>query len=441
MNQEYMKERPIFKLLISMAAPMMLSMLINSLYNIVDSIFVAKISDNAMTALSLVFPMQNLIISIAVGFGIAINAMVARFLGAKEKELADKTAMHGLVLSIVHGVILSIISILVVKNFLGIFTSDSGIIKYGYDYSIIVMSASTIVMVSVFLEKLYQSVGKMKTTMIGMIIGCIVNIILDPIMIFGLGPIPKMGIKGAAIATVIGQVVTFVFYLYCYYSKPISVKLNKKLWRLNKEICKELYSIGIPATLNMALPSVLISALNGILAAFSPIYIVVLGIYYKLQTFLYLPANGIIQGMRPLISYNYGANEHKRVKDIYKTSLMLIVGIMFIGMMVCMIFPRNLMMLFTSDEEIIKTGIKALRIISLGFIVSSISVTSAGALEALGKGIPSLVISLLRYVIVIIPLAMLFSKIVGAVGVWSSFFVTELITGIVSYIIYKKITK
>ena len=433
-----MKEKPILKLLLSLALPMMISMLVSSLYNIVDSIFVAQIGENAMTAISLVFPIQNLIISIAVGIGVGINAMIAMKLGAEKKEEANAVASQGMVFSIIHGILLTIIGIAIMPHFLQIFSNDNSVIELGIRYSNIVLAFSVVVMMGVTFEKIFQSVGKMKVAMISMIIGCIINIILDPIMIFGFGPFPAMGIEGAAFATVIGQVATLLIYVIAYFMRIINIRISLKY--LNKEhpIHWNIYKIGVPATLNMALPSLLVSVLNGILVSFSQVYVVVLGVYYKLQTFIYLPANGIIQGMRPLMSYNYGACEYERVKKIYRITLSLIMGMMAVGMLICFIMPEQLIGMFTTNFETLEAGKIALKIISLGFIVSALSVTAAGALEALGKGVHSLIITLLRYVIIIIPLAFLLSKLFGVNGVWNAFWITEMLTAIAACVIYYK---
>lgn len=438
MDQTYMKEKPIFPLLMSMAFPMMITMLVNSLYNIVDSMFVAKISEDAMAALSLVYPVQNLIISIAVGFGVGMNAMIALFLGAGEKDRADAAATQGLVLNLIHGVVLSIAGIAIIPGFLRMFTEDRQVIQMGCDYGFIVFSFSVIIMASVTFEKLYQAIGKMVLTMAAMLSGCIVNIILDPVMIFGLGPVPAMGIQGAAWATGIGQTVTLLVFVIAYVRYPITVTLKRKYMKPEKSICTRFYAIGIPATLNMALPSLLVSVLNGILAGFSQSYVVVLGVYYKLQSFLYLPANGIVQGMRPLISYNYGAKEGKRVRKIYRTALGLIAAIMGTGTLLCQGIPGVLIGLFTENAETITAGTTALRVICMGFVVSAVSVTTAGALEAFGKGLQSFVISLLRYVIIMIPAAFLLSRVLGPSGVWHGFWIAELLTALAAFGIYKK---
>lgn len=441
MNQTFMKEKPVLSLVLAMSIPNVLSMLVNSMYNIVDSLFVAQINENAMTALSLVFPIQNLITAIGVGFGVGINAIIAFYLGAKNNNSANTSASQGVLLSVIHGIILTIVSILIMPGFLRLFTSNEEVIAMGLKYSYVAFAFAVAVNVGITLEKIFQSVGRMKTTMFVMIAGCLTNIILDPILIFGLGPIPAMGIVGAALATGIGQTLSLILYIIIYIIKPINVKLGVEFLKYKRGIIKQLYFIGIPATLNMALPSLLVSVLNSILATYSQIYVVVLGIYYKLQTFVYLPANGIVQGIRPLVGYNYGAKEYGRVKKIYRVSLILSIVIMIIGTGLCMIIPEQLISLFSSNAQTIQAGASALRIISIGFIVSSVSISSSGLLEGLGKGLPSLVISLLRYVLLIIPIAFILSKMVGASGVWHAFWITELIVAGIAYLLYLKVFK
>ena len=441
MNENFMKEKPVFSLLISMSLPMVISMLVNSLYNIVDSFFVAQISEDAMTALSLVYPVQNFINAVGIGFGIGVNAVIAFHLGAGEVAKADKAATQGMVIAVIHGIIITIVSIAIIPAFLRMFTSSETVIDLGVRYSVIAFAFSLIIILGVTFEKIFQSVGSMKVTMVSLMCGCAINIILDPLLIFGIGPFPQMGIEGAALATGIGQTLTLAIYLAVYIVRPIRVHISRKYLLPNKKIIMRLYSIGIPATLNLALPSLLISSLNAILASYSEVYILVLGIYYKLQTFLYLPANGIIQGMRPLVGYNYGAGEHKRVSQIYNIVLCMSGIIMIAGTAICLIIPGQLISLFTQNQETIIVGKTALRIISAGFIVSAVSVTSSGALEGLGKGTPSLIISLFRYVIIIIPAAFFMSKIFGPVGVWNAFWISETITAAVSYVIYSKSVK
>lgn len=416
MNDTFMKEKPVLPLIASMALPMVVSMLVNSLYNIVDSFFVAKISEDAMAALALVFPIQNFINAVAIGFGVGINAVIAFYLGADDEQSANTAAVHGLVLTVVHGIVMMIGCTAIMPLFLPQFTASESVIELGVRYSRIVFAFAPVIALSLYFEKIFQAVGNMKISMISLMAGCVANIILDPLMIFGIGPFPKMGIEGAALATGIGQVLSTAVYLIVYILRPIRVRIHGRYLVRNTYIDGKLYAVGIPAILNLALPSVMISALNAILAEYSQIYVVILGIYYKLQTFLYLPANGIIQGMRPVIGYNYGAGEKKRVKQIFTVTLGMCGAIMAVGTVICLVFPGRLIGLFTANQNTVRAGMRALRMISAGFVVSAVSVTASGALEGLGKGVSSLAISLSRYVAVMIPAAYILSRIWGPEG-------------------------
>lgn len=438
MQETFMKEKPIFPLLTSMSLPMVFSMLVNALYNIVDSFFVAQISEDAMTALSLIYPMQNLVNAIAIGFGVGINAQIALHLGAGSSRRADTAATHGMLYSVLHGILITIVSIGVTPGFLTAFTKDATVIQMGTTYATIAFSFSVIVMAALAFEKMYQAIGRMKITMIALMAGTVCNIILDPVLIFGLGPFPRMEIAGAALATGIGQLLTLSIYLVFYKKQPLPVHLRRAFLRPSKKMDLQLYAIGIPAILNLALPSVLISFLNAVLAAYSQSYVVVLGIYYKLQTFLYLPGSGIVQGMRPLIGYNYGAGESRRVRKIYQLTLWLCAAIMALGTVLCLLLSNPLIGLFTTNPQTISIGQSALRIISFGFIISAVSVATSGALEGLGKGFQSLVISLFRYCLVIMPLAWFLCRLLGPVGVWHAFWLTEVISAAVSVMVYRK---
>lgn len=438
MSQDFMKEKPVLPLLLSMALPMVLSMLVNSLYNIVDSLFVAQISEDAMTALSLVYPVQNFINAVGIGFGIGINALIAIRLGGGQIRQAERAAAQGLMLVTVHGIVMTVGGILLMPWFLSLFTQSREVIDLGVRYSNVVFLFTLMLGLGVAFEKIFQAVGRMKTTMVSLMAGCVANIILDPMMIFGFGPFPAMGIEGAALATGIGQTISFLIYLVVYRVRPIRIRLRWRDARPQKKTVLRLYAIGIPATLNLALPSLLISALNAILAAYDQVYILILGIYYKLQTFLYLPANGLVQGMRPLMGFNFGAGEYRRMRQIYLWVLVMSGGIMLLGTILCLAIPQTLMGLFTQNPDTISAGAQALRIISGGFFVSAVSVTSSGALEGLGKGLPSLAISLSRYLVVILPVAFLFSRLFGPQGVWHAFWVTELLSAALAFWVYRR---
>lgn len=441
MDQTFMKEKKVLPLVLTMSYPMAISMAVNALYNIVDSFFVAKMSSSAMTALSLLFPVQNFVHAAAVGFGIGINAVVSFYMGAGKNDEADRAASSGTVLAIIHGLVLMVVCKAIMPWFMGMFSSDTQTVGYGIAYTGVLFMFAPMDCTAMALEKVFQSAGRMKSTMFCLATGCIINIILDPLMIFGIGPFPEMGIRGAAMATGIGQTLPVLIYFIMYRKDPLPVKLSTRHWRPRLYIMKKLYSVGNAATLNIALPSVQVSVLNGILASYSAGYVFVLGVFYKLQTFLYLSANGVVQGIRPLVGYNYGAGEHGRVKSIVRTSTVLVAAIMVMGTVVCLLMSEQLMGIYTSDAKLVALGAPALRIISAGFIVSSVSVVLSGALEGLSKGNASLVISLIRYIVFILPAAFILSRLMGAAGVWHAFWITEIVAAFISYFVYRKATR
>lgn len=437
-SNQFMKERPVLPLLTSMALPMVISMAVNALYNIIDSYFVAQISEEALTALSLVYPVQNLINAIAIGFGVGVNAVLSFHLGAGNSRSANVGATLGLVCSVLHGVVVTAASIAVMPVFLGFFTEDETVLGYGVQYATIAFAFGLIIMLNLYFEKVLQAVGRMKTTMVALMCGFLSNIILDPLLIWGVGIFPRMGVAGAALATGLGQLLTLAFYLVVYATQKLPVAVGREFLVFDRKTLRKLYAVGVPAILNQALPSLLITALNGILAAYSQAYVVVLGVYYKLQTFLYLPANGIVQGLRPLIGYNYGAGEYGRVRQLYRTTLGMNGAIMALGTVISLTAAEPLMGLFAQTPETAEIGVRALHIICAGFLASAVSVTTSGALEGLGKGAASLVISLLRYVVVILPVAFLLCRLWGPEGVWHAFWVTELVAAAAAALVYRR---
>lgn len=438
MDHTLMKTKPILPLLTAMALPAVISMIVNSLYNIIDSFFVAMISEEALMAVSLVFPVQNAVNAVSIGFGVGLNAVISFFLGARQEQLAHTAAAHGMALSVLHGLLLMGCGMAIMPHFLQLFTQDAQVISLGLTYAYIVLAFSLVLTIDLAYEKMFQAVGRMQVSMVSLICGCLTNIIGDPILIFGWGPVPALGIAGAAWATGLGQVISLLVYLVVQQYRPMQVRLSRKYLVWNIALDKKIYSIGIPAILNMGLPSLLITALNGLLAAYSPVYVVVLGIYYKLQTFLYLPTNGIIQGMRPLMGYNFGARCYDRVRQLYGATLLLNGLILAGGMVVCWTVPDVLMGWFSQNPETIAAGCTALRCISMGFVASAVSVTASGALEGLGRGLPSLWISLLRNVLCIIPAAYIGCRIWGPSGVWHSFWLAETATAVCAWIIYRR---
>lgn len=436
-----MRTKPVFPLLVSMSVPMMLSMLIQSLYNIVDSIYVSRLGTDALTAVSLAYPLQNAIVSVGVGIGVGISSAVSIYLGSGDQEKADRAATLGVILTFFHCILFVLAGIFITRPFLHLFTDDPDILKDACDYTYIVLCLSFGALLQLAFEKIFQSIGKMKITMYLLIVGCVINIILDPVLIFGLLGFPALGVAGAAIATVIGQISAFLLYILVYVRKSYAVRIRLKYVRPDWKIIRRIYSVGIPSSIMMLLPSVLISLLNRILASFSDLYVAVLGVYFKLQTFIYMPANGIVQGMRPILGYNYGAGEHARVRSTIRYSLGCAAAIMLIGTLLSLILPGQIFTLFDADAALMDAGVTALRIICLGFLVSSIGVIYAGAFEALGNGRDSLIISLLRQFVVTIPLSYMLSHFFGPVGVWIAFPAGELCAAVVAFFLLKTYKK
>ena len=419
----------------------MLAQLIQALYNIIDSLFVGRYSDSGLTALSIIYPLQLLMIALAVGTGVGINTVMAAKLGVGNEKEADEYAGVGTPLAGFMWLLFAVICWFAMPFYAKMSTNSEVIIHDVIVYGRIVCVFSFGLFLESIWTKVLQSCGDMKTPMTAQIIGAITNIVLDPLLIFGIGFLPRLGIAGAALATGIGQIVTLSIYLVVYFSRPLPVHICRCYLKPHGATGKKLYAIGVPAILNLALPSLLVSFLNALLAGFSQSYVVVLGIYYKLQTFLYLPANGIIQGMRPIIGYNYGAREMKRVKKIYDTTLAMTAAMMLAGTLGCLFAAKPLIALFTANPETIALGTRALQIICLGFIGSAFSVTASVALEGLGKGFSSFIISFLRYVAVIIPAAFILCHTAGPAFVWHAFWITEALTAVVAVFVYRQASK
>lgn len=434
-----MGTRPVFRLLLSMAVPPILSMLIQSMYNIVDSIFVARISRDALTAVSLAFPLQNLVLSVAVGIGVGISAVISQSLGAKNTRAADAAAANGLLLTAVHAVLFILFGLLFAKPFIDLFTDDPAIYAMGCQYSLIVICFSCGNLFHIYFEKIFQATGNMLVPMVLMLIGALTNIVLDPILIFGLFGFPEMGVAGAAAATVIAQFVSCILSVAWFFLRPQPIRLSLRGFRPDGGMIRRIYAIGIPSSVMMALPSVLVGLLNAILTPLSEAAVAMFGVYFKLQTFVYMPANGLVQGMRPLVSYNYGAGLHARMHRTVRLSLLTAGGIMAAGTLLFLLVPDALLRLFDADAEMLAIGIPALRIISLGFVISSVGVVLAGAFEALGRGGPSLAVSLLRQLLLIPPLALLLSRFWGLTGIWITFPAAELFAAAAAVLLYRRL--
>ena len=369
-----------------------------------------------------------------------VNAVVAYFLGVGDQETVNHTASLGLFLSIIHSIILTIVFELGTPWFLSLYTDNEEVLSAGILYARIVLAFTFLMQLYLVYEKLFQAIGKMKITMVGIGAGALLNIILDPVLIFGLGPVPALGIAGAAYATVAGMVLTLAFYIVLYargIMNPIHLSLIDG-WK-SRKLAGRIYAIGIPAILNQGLNSVLITVMNAILAGYSETSIMILGIYYKLQTFIYLTVNGIVQGIRPIVAFNYGAGEMKRVKKIFLTALEMALFVMLVGTLLCQLMPGRLIGFYSVQPATIQDGSLALRIISAGFLISAIPVIVSGTLEGLSKGMQSFVISIIRYVGFILPLAYILSRLFGPVGVWHSFWITEVVAMVVSLYLFRKV--
>lgn len=438
-EQEFMKTKPILPLLLSMGVPMMVSMLIQSLYNIVDSIFVSRLGTDAITAVSLVYPLQNVTMAVSVGVGVGIASVISMNLGAGDKLKASKAASVGIFLTFIHVIIFIFIGLFLTKPFLQMFTQDEKVLEWACDYGYVVMCVSFGSLIQICFEKIYQAVGKMMVTMLVLGVSCLINIILDPIFIFGYFGVPAMGVRGAAIATVTGQIAGMFLYIIIYMKKGLASEIRRKYMKPEKEMVKQIYSVGIPSTLMLALPSVLVSILNGFLVKFSEIYVAVLGIFLKLQSFIYMPANGIVQGMRPIIGYNYGAKEKGRMYKTIRLSLLITAAIMAVGTLAAQLLPEQILMMFDAEPELMDKGVEALRIISLGFVVSTVGIIYCGAFEALGMGIKSLAVSLTRQFVVNIVLGWILANVfgLGAVGIWIAFPAAEILGAAAAVVLFK----
>ena len=441
LSSNAMGTRPVLPLLLSMSVPPMISMLIQSMYNVVDSIFVARLSQNALTAVSLAFPLQNLVLAVAVGLGVGLNACIARSLGAGDPEKANDAAAHGLVFTTIHALLFVLVGVFGTRPFLQMFTTDPEVLEMGCQYSYIVICLSFGSLYHIFIEKIFQATGNMVAPMILQGVGAIINIVLDPILIFGLFGLPAMGVPGAAIATVAGQMTACALAVALFVKGDCPVRIHMKGFRLKGAVAAQVYSVAVPSGLMVALPSLLVGMLNAILSAFSQTAVAVFGAYFKLQTFVYMPASGLVQGMRPIMSFNYGAGRRDRMHQILRSSLLVTGGIMLVGWLLFTLLPGPIMALFGADARMSAMGASALRIISLGFVVSTVGFVLAGAFEALGKGVQSLTVSMIRHLIVIPPLAWALSKPFGLAGVWASFPIAELLAAVVAVVLYRHTMK
>lgn len=436
---------PIPKLLFSMSVPMMLSMIVQSVYNIVDSMFVAHINENALTALSLVFPFQIFMIGISVGTGVGVNALLSRSLGEKNQKNADLAAKNGIFLAVVFSIVFAIVGILFGKQFILAQTSDPQIVKYSLEYLNVITIFSFGTFMQMMFERLLQATGKTVLSMITQIFGAVTNLILDPIMIFGLLGFPALGVKGAAIATVIGQSLAGLLALYFNIKKNDDINISLKGFKPNFRIIKTIFSVGFPSILMQTIGSFLTYFINKFLISFTPTAVSVYGIYFRLQSFVFMPVFGLNNGMVPIIAYNYGARNKKRILDTIKLSIITAVLIMLTGLAIFQTIPAQLLALFDASEEMLAIGVPALRIISLSFIFAGFSIICGSVFQALGNGFLSLIISITRQLIFILPLVYILGHFFGLSAVWFSIPIAEISSLILSiiflrYILRKKVS-
>ena len=422
---------PVNRLLIEMSLPMMISMLVQALYNVVDSIFVSRINENALTAVSLAFPIQSLMIAVGTGTGVGVNALLSKSLGEKNTERANKVAENGVFLAALSYLLFLIVGLTVVKPFYAGQTTDQEIFAYGYEYLTVVCCFSLGMYAQFIFERLLQSTGKTIFTMFTQGTGAIINIILDPILIFGYFGLPAMGVAGAAVATVIGQIVAAVL-AFIINQKNKEIHLDFRAFKPDVKIIGAIYAVGIPSIIMQAIGSVMTYGMNRILMVFSSTAAAVFGVYFKLQSFIFMPVFGLNNGMVPIIAYNYGAGKKDRLTKTMKLSIMYAVAIMAVGIVVFQIFPSQLFMMFDASETMLAIGVPALRTISLSFAFAGFCIVTGSVFQALGNGVYSMIVSIARQLIVLLPVAYLLSRTGNINAVWWAFPIAEVISLLVT---------
>lgn len=430
---------PIQKLLLGMSVPMMISMLVQALYNIVDSMFVARLNENALTAVSLAFPVQNLMIAVGTGTGVGVNALVSRSLGEKNTNYANKAANNGVYLSIFSAVAFALVSLIFGRFFFAVQTDDPQIIAYGASYVRIIGILSIGMFFQFITERLLQSTGKTIYTMFTQSLGAIINIILDPIMIFGLFGFPRMEVAGAAVATVTGQIIAAALGLWFNRTKNHELHISLRKYKVEGKVVKGIYSVGIPSIIMASIGSVMTFGINKILMAFTSTAAAVFGVYFKLQSFVFMPVFGLNNGMVPIVAYNYGARKPERIMKTMRLSIIYAVSIMVVGFAVFQLVPEALLAIFDASEEMVEIGVPALRIISFSFLGAGFGIVSSSVFQALGHGMLSLIVSVLRQLIVILPAAWILARVGGLHMVWWAFPIAEIFSALVCFIFVKRV--
>lgn len=441
MQENKLGVMPIDKLIISMSLPIMISMLVQALYNIIDSIFVAKISENALTAVSMAFPLQNLMIAVGVGTAVGVNALLARSLGEKDFDKVNKVAENAVFLAVLSYLLFLIIGLFFVEPFYRSQTDIEEIIIYGKEYLSICCCLSFGLFTQLMFERMLQSTGKTMLSMITQATGAIVNIILDPILIFGLFGLPAMGISGAAAATVIGQIVGGILSIYLNHAKNHEIRIELKGFRPSGSILGQIYSIGVPTIIMQAIGSIMIYGMNLILIAFSSTATAVFGVYFKLQSFIFMPIFGLNSGVIPIMAYNYGAKNKERVTKALKHCAIYAMTIMTLGLLIFQLMPKLLLQMFSASDTMISIGVPALRIISLGFVAAGFCIAVSSAFQALGKAVFSMITSVVRQLVVLLPAAYGLAQLGNVNLVWWAFPIAELISLVLTICFLRKLHK
>lgn len=426
-------------LLLGMSLPAMFSMLIQALYNVVDSIFVARFHPDALQAVSLAYPLQMILISFGVGTAVGVNSLIARRLGAKNYQEANAAATTGLVLAVINWAVFLLIGLFFSRPFISLFTSDQTVIGYGAQYLNVVLCVSIGMMISTMGEKILQSTGNMIFPMLTQLLGAVINIIFDPLLIFGVGFFPRLGVLGAAIATVFGQLCSMTFILLVLFLRKHEVKISFRGFRMRAQTLKNIYTVGFPAIIMQSIGSVMVSGINFIIsladitAAYAAAYINAFGIYFKLQSFVFMPVFGLNQGVSPIIGYNYGARNKKRLYAAFNLGVVIAGVIMALGTLLFQLAPAWLLSLFESDAAadlaanalLAEVGVPLLRIVSIAFIPAACGIMFSTLFQAVGKGFYSMLMSISRQLVVLLPAAFILSKINMTV-MWFSFPIAEL---------------
>ena len=438
-KENKMGTMPIPRLLVSMSLPMIISMLVQALYNVVDSIFVSQINENALTAVSLAFPIQNLMIAVASGTGVGVNALLSRSLGEKNYEQANRAANNSVLLTLCSYAVFALVGIFGSRLFFASQTTDPQIQEYGFQYMSIICTLSFGVFAQVNMERLLQSTGLTFYNMITQGTGAIINIIFDPILIFGYFGFPKMGVAGAAAATVFGQIVAMLLGIYFNFKKNTEIKLSLKRMRFHGPTVKMIYIVGIPSILMMSIGSIMTFGMNKILLMFSSTAAAVFGVYFKLQSFFFMPIFGMNNAIVPVIAFNYGARNKKRIMDSMRLGCIAAFVMMMLGLIAFNVIPDVLLRFFNASEDMLSIGCKALRTISLSYIFAGFCIVIGSVFQALGNGVYSLIVSVCRQLLVLLPSAWILAQTAGLDAVWWSFPIAELASIAMSVILFRRI--